>query len=220
MGSGFFEQLSKDLKEEFPDMQGFSSTNLKYCKRFYMFYNHDYLILQQVAAKLDNENLHQLGAELQSQLNGQLQAVNDNDVIIRQQLADELKPQLNGQLQAVNDDVIIRPQVVDELKNHPIFQIPWFHHVQIITKCKSVKEALFYVQKTIENGWSRAVLMNFMEADLFSAQGKALTPNYKNLNHKVHKEFTQRTQLIKYQYILLVSVVLSLCPLWLKEQQK
>jgi predicted nuclease of restriction endonuclease-like (RecB) superfamily len=47
--------------------------------------------------------------------------------------------------------------------------------VQIFTKCKSVKEALFYVQKTIENGWSRAVLMNFMEADLFSAQGKALT---------------------------------------------
>jgi len=33
---------------------------------------------------------------------------------------------------------------------------------------------LFYVQKTIKNGWSRAVLMNFMEADLYSAQGKAL----------------------------------------------
>ena len=29
-GSRFFEQLSKDLRSEFPDMQGFSSTNLKY----------------------------------------------------------------------------------------------------------------------------------------------------------------------------------------------
>ena len=47
--------------------------------------------------------------------------------------------------------------------------------MEIFTKSKSVKEALFYVQKTVENGWSRAVLMNFMEADLFSAQGKALT---------------------------------------------
>ena len=64
---------------------------------------------------------------------------------------------------------------MDELEEHPIFQIPWRHHIEIFTKSKSVKEALFYVQKTIENGWSRAVLMNFMEADLFSAQGKALT---------------------------------------------
>jgi len=111
-GSGFFEQLSKDLRSEFPDMQGFSSTNLKYCKRFFLFYTQD------------NTN---------------------------------------------------RQQVADDLANHPIFQIPWFHNVQIITKCKSVKEALFYVQKTIENGWSRAVLMNFLETDLFSAQGKALT---------------------------------------------
>jgi hypothetical protein len=64
-------------------------------------------------------------------------------------------------------------QVGGELEDHPIFQIPWFHHVQIFTKCKSVKEALFYVKKTVENGWSRAVLVNFIEADLFSAQGKS-----------------------------------------------
>jgi len=137
-GSGFFERLSRDLRAEFPDMQGFSSTNLKYCKRFYAFY------------------------------------VQDDS--IRQQAVDEIKPQIGGQLQVVdNKGDTNRQQVADDLKNHPIFQIPWFHHVQIFTKCKSVNEALFYVQKTIENGWSRAVLMNFLEADLFSAQGKALT---------------------------------------------
>jgi predicted nuclease of restriction endonuclease-like (RecB) superfamily len=97
--------------------------------------------LQQVVAKLEATNRHQLGSDLQ---------------------------------QADNKQSIIRPQFVDELENHPIFQIPWGHHVQIITKCKSVHEALFYVQKTIKNGWSRAVLMNFLEADLYSAQGKAL----------------------------------------------
>jgi predicted nuclease of restriction endonuclease-like (RecB) superfamily len=43
-----------------------------------------------------------------------------------------------------------------------------------LNKCKSVPQALFYIQKTIENGWSRAVLMNFLEADLYAAQGKAL----------------------------------------------
>jgi predicted nuclease of restriction endonuclease-like (RecB) superfamily len=46
--------------------------------------------------------------------------------------------------------------------------------VEIFTKCKSVQEALFYVQKTIKNGWSRAVLMNFIEADLYQSQGKAI----------------------------------------------
>jgi len=137
-GSGFFERLSNDLKIEFPDMKGFSSTNLKYCKRFYLFYA--------------------------------------QDESIRQQVVDERPSQRGKQLQVVDNEVnTIRQQVADELENHPIFQIPWFHHVQIFTKCKSVNEALFYVRKTIENGWSRAVLMNFMETDLFSAQGKALT---------------------------------------------
>ncbi len=36
-GSGFFNTLSRDLKAEFPEMQGFSSRNLRYCKDFYLF---------------------------------------------------------------------------------------------------------------------------------------------------------------------------------------
>ena len=136
-GSGFFEQLSKDLRKEFPDMKGFSSTNLKYSKRFYLFYT--------------------------------------QDGPIRPQLVDEIRHQLGDELQtADNKGGVIRQQLVDELGDSPIFQIPWRHHIQIFTKCKSVHEALFYVQKTIDNGWSRAVLTNFLEADLYSAQGKSL----------------------------------------------
>lgn len=37
-GSGFFNQLSLDLKEIFPNQTGFSVTNLKYMKRWYAFY--------------------------------------------------------------------------------------------------------------------------------------------------------------------------------------
>jgi len=94
----------------------------------------------------------------------------------RHQLGDEIPQQLGAELHSIeNKGVTIRPQVVDEFVNHPIFQIPWGHHREIITKCKSIKEALFYVQKTIENGWSRAVLMNFIKADLYLIQGKAQT---------------------------------------------
>ena len=38
-GSGFFNQLSLDLKDMFPNQTGFSATNLKYMKRWYEFYS-------------------------------------------------------------------------------------------------------------------------------------------------------------------------------------
>ena len=50
--------------------------------------------------------------------------------------------------------------------------VPWGHHIAIITKCKSVDEALFYIKKTVEQGMSRAALINCIKADLYSHQGK------------------------------------------------
>jgi predicted nuclease of restriction endonuclease-like (RecB) superfamily len=37
-GSKLIEQVAKDLQAAFPEMKGLSSSNLKYCKRFYVFY--------------------------------------------------------------------------------------------------------------------------------------------------------------------------------------
>ncbi len=37
-GTKFLEQLSKDLQTEFPEMKGLSTSNLKYCRSFYLFY--------------------------------------------------------------------------------------------------------------------------------------------------------------------------------------
>ena len=57
-----------------------------------------------------------------------------------------------------------------------IFLIPWGHLVQIINRCKKdSNKALFYVHKTIENNWSRSVLMNFLDTNLYEREGKALT---------------------------------------------
>ena len=38
-GAAFFDNLSLDLKHEFPAQSGFSATNLKYVRRWYLFYN-------------------------------------------------------------------------------------------------------------------------------------------------------------------------------------
>ena len=135
-GSGFIEQLSKDLREEFPDMTGFSFTNLHYCRRFYKFYSQK----------------------------------NEDNIVI------PIFPQLGGKLQTTdNKSNIIYPQVGGELETSKITLIPWGHQKTIIDKCKSVNQALFYINKTIENNWSRAVLEYQLETNLYDRQGKAVT---------------------------------------------
>lgn len=56
-----------------------------------------------------------------------------------------------------------------------LFQIPWSHNIIIISKCKNINQALFYVNKTIEHGWSRVILTHQIESGLFERTGKAVT---------------------------------------------
>lgn len=51
--------------------------------------------------------------------------------------------------------------------------IPWGHHIQIVTKSKSIEEALFYVQQTALHNWKRTVLIHQIESGLFHRKGKA-----------------------------------------------
>lgn len=60
-------------------------------------------------------------------------------------------------------------------------QIPWSHNIVIISKCKVVTEALYYVNKTIEHNWSRSVLTHQIESGLYDRGGKALTNFTKTL---------------------------------------
>lgn len=53
--------------------------------------------------------------------------------------------------------------------------IPWGHNQRIVYKCQSIPEALFYVQKTMDNGWSRSVLEHQIDSGLYDRQGKAIT---------------------------------------------
>jgi predicted nuclease of restriction endonuclease-like (RecB) superfamily len=169
-GSGFFNNLSKELKAEFPGMQGFSERNLYSMKQFYLFYSQDDKILHQVGAKLGDENLHQLGTKIQI---------------------------------SKNKTDTIHPQLEDKISIHPIFQIPWRHHVEIFTRCKSVHEALFYIQKTIKNGWSRAMLLNFMDVDLYQSQGKAIN-NFDRLLPDAQSDLAKETLKDPYTFDFIV----------------
>lgn len=121
---------SIDLKNEFPDAKGFSTTNLWYMKKWYLFYYSSACEIadsgKMLLEKETEQKLYQLGGE---------------------GISLEKLHQLGG-----------------ETPLPPIFcYVPWRHHVEIITKCKDINESLFYIQRTIQEGWSRAGLVNAME---------------------------------------------------------
>ena len=77
------------------------------------------------------------------------------------------------------DTIQIFPQLVEKL-----FSIPWGHHRYIIDKCKNVEEAIFFVNKVHENNWSRDVLLNFLDTNLYKREGKAIN----NFEYRLPKE--------------------------------
>ena len=57
-----------------------------------------------------------------------------------------------------------------------LFSVPWGHHMLLIDKCSDApQKALFFARQTVENGWSRSMLLNALSTDLYERQGKALT---------------------------------------------
>jgi predicted nuclease of restriction endonuclease-like (RecB) superfamily len=77
-------------------------------------------------------------------------------------------------------------------------QIPWGHNRLIIDKIKDRTEALFYVQQTIQNGWSRDILAHQIQTKLFARQGKAIS-NFTQTLPKPQSELA--TQTLKDPYI-------------------
>ena len=92
------------------------------------------------------------------------------------------------------NDYLIGLQAVTQLSDieRRIKSIPWGHNQRIMYKCKDVKEALFYIDKTIENGWSRTVLEHQIDGDLYKRVGNAVT-NFDNRLPAVQSELAKQT---------------------------
>lgn len=90
-------------------------------------------------------------------------------------LVDVTKDEEKLQQPAAKSNDTILPQLVEQIKSE-IFSVPWGHHMLLIDKCKNApQKALFFVHQTMQNGWSRNMLLNFLDTDLYERQGKALT---------------------------------------------
>ena len=63
----------------------------------------------------------------------------------------------------------------EQIVQQVVAQIPWGHNVRILDLLKNATEREWYVRATIQNGWSRNVLVHQIESGLYRRQGKAPT---------------------------------------------
>ena len=104
-GAGVVEQVSLDLKKEFPNEDGFSTSNLWYMKKWYLFYtNH-----------ASSEKLQRLVGELQS-------SINQERIKLQRPVGELMKQSVS---ETENDTSNEFPL--------PFALVPWGQHIEIIT---------------------------------------------------------------------------------------
>ena len=131
-GIGIIPNLSKDIRNELPEIKGFSERNIGYMIRFAREYP-NLSILQQPVAKIEKQ---------------------------------KKMPQPVAQLEGNNINFKLQQFVA---------QLPWGHNILLIEKVKNLSIRLWYMQKTIENGWSRNVLGLMIDGNAYQREGKAVT---------------------------------------------
>lgn len=62
-----------------------------------------------------------------------------------------------------------------EFTQVPLAKISWYHNITLIEKCKDKEKRLWYAQKVIEHGWSRNTMLMYIESDLYTRKGNAIT---------------------------------------------
>ena len=137
-GQGFYETLSRDLRQSLPDSKGFSVRNLQRMRQFFELFP-SFQITPQAVAQIESGEV-----------------LGENEIT---------------QQPVAQTESVITPQLVAQ-----IVSIPWGHICLIMNRCgKDQRKALFYVNQTVLNNWSRAMLLNFIQSNLYARQGKAIT---------------------------------------------
>jgi predicted nuclease of restriction endonuclease-like (RecB) superfamily len=65
-----------------------------------------------------------------------------------------------------------------EFGQQVVAQIPWGHNCVLLDKVQDATERLWYARKTLENGWSRAVLTAQIESALYLQKRSSATTNF------------------------------------------
>lgn len=169
-GNKFFQTMSTDMSDMIPSAKSFSPSNLRYMMRFYELFK-------------DVEIVPQVGE--QSQSGAQSQIVLQSGAKLPSKPHGQIVPQVGEQFRMAS--------------NH-VFMIPWGHIKLLIDKChENPAKFDFYVDKVIENNWSRAVLLNFLDTDLYERQGNAIT-NFQYTLPKAESDLAQELTKDPYNF--------------------
>jgi predicted nuclease of restriction endonuclease-like (RecB) superfamily len=90
----------------------------------------------------------------------------------------------------------------EDISETAVSQIPWGRNIALLQKINHPQERLWYAEQTIENGWSRSMLINWIESDLFSRQGKAIT-NFQNTLPEPQSDLAEQTLKDPYNFSFL-----------------
>ena len=160
-GAGVVEQVSLDLKREFPDADGFSASNLWRMKQWFLFYT------------AEPEKLARGVRELQSTEN-----------------------QDDTKLARTMREIIQQP--IGEFPL-PFALVPWGQHIEIVSRSKSIEEAVFYINQVIANGLSRTALVNCFKARLYETQGKIVN-NFSEHMPEIQSKLVQEVLKENYDF--------------------
>ena len=107
---------------------------------------------------------------------------------------------------AYTEEVRKLPRPVAELdgENLPraVAEIPWGHNSDLLDKVKNPVERLWYAHAAVENGWSRSVLVHWVESDLYQRQGKAQT-NFEKTLPALQSDLARETLKDPYNFAFL-----------------
>lgn len=144
-GAKIIDNLSNDLKREFPDIKGFSSRNLKYMRSFSESYPPSVI-----------ENCVQIERQFK-------ESKFLSNKIIRETLSTDYKQFIIVQ-QAV-------AQIGEELFLSAVLsKISWSHHVILMDKLEHIGKRFWYMFNAVEHGSSRNVLALQIDSNLYERQ--------------------------------------------------
>lgn len=83
-----------------------------------------------------------------------------------------------------------------------VSQIPWGHNIVLLQKVDGLPRRLWYAQQALENGWSRSMLITWIESDLYGRQGRAIN-NFKKTLPELQSDLAEQTLKDPYNFSFL-----------------
>ena len=94
----------------------------------------------------------------------------------------------------------IRQPMAVEFNWEDFVAIGFSHHIEIITKAKSLDARLFYIHESATQFWNKYTLRNYLKADLYSHRGTP--PNNFTTTIPSTKQALKAVNAFKNKYLL------------------